>query len=134
MSFELRLLRDDDYEKLFAWWKWFRFPAPPKDYLPEDGKGGLMISKNGVDIVAGFLFLNNSRICWMEYIISNPEYRETDRHEAIGFLIDKLCYVAKQRGYKAVFTSLKHENLIKRYEAIGFSKGSGQTTEMTIVL
>jgi hypothetical protein len=31
------------------------FPAP-KDYLPEDGRGGILVSKNGVPICAGFFF------------------------------------------------------------------------------
>jgi hypothetical protein len=29
--------------------------APPKDYLPEDGRGGILVSKNGVPICAGFI-------------------------------------------------------------------------------
>ncbi|QRE03519.1 hypothetical protein [Flavobacterium psychrophilum] len=134
MGFGFRLLEDKDYETLCIWWKWWRFQAPPKDYLPEDGCGGIMITKDGIDICAGFLFLNNSKICWLEYIISNPEYRENDRKEALGFLINNLCYIAKNRGYKAVFTSLKNENLIKSYEEEGFSKGTSNTTEMTLLL
>jgi hypothetical protein len=55
MEYELRMLTDNDYDMLRSWWKWFRFPAP-KDYLPEDGRGGILVSKNGVPICAGFFF------------------------------------------------------------------------------
>jgi hypothetical protein len=134
MEFEYRMLKDSDYDELCKWWKWFRFPAPPKDYLPEDGKGGIMISKNGVNICAGFLFLNNSKIAWCEYLVSNPQYREEDRKEAIEAVIFQLCGIAKGKGYKAVFTSLKSESLINRYESVGFTKGSANTTEMVISL
>lgn len=132
--FNIRLLTDEDYQTLTGWWMWFRFPIPPKDYLPEDGKGGIMISKDGIDICAGFLFLNNSKIAWLEYVVSNPEYRENDRKEAITETIKVLCDIAKQRGYKAVFTSLKNENIINRYEEAGFTKSNHKTTEMVISL
>jgi hypothetical protein len=134
MGFNFRMLEDKDYETLCEWWRWHRFPAPPKDFLPENGCGGIVISKDGIDICAGFLFLNNSKICWLEFVNSNPEYRENDRKEAIEYLIDTLCQIAKNRGYKAVFTSLKSENLIKRYENVGFQIGSKNTTEMTLLL
>jgi hypothetical protein len=134
MEYELRMLTDNDYDMLRSWWKWFRFPAPPKDYLPEDGRGGILVSKNGVPICAGFLFLNNSKIAWIEYLVSNPEYREEDRQQAIQRVIYELCVIAKNKGYKAAFTSLKNQNLIKRYEAVGFSVGSSNTTEMIISL
>jgi hypothetical protein len=36
------------------------FPAPPKDHSPEDGRGGILVSKNGIG--AGFLFLITLKI------------------------------------------------------------------------
>lgn len=134
MAFEFRQLTDDDYPILCDWWSWHRFSQPPKDYLPNNGLGGLMITKDGVNICAGFLFLNNSKIAWLEYIVSSYEYRASDRHEAIEMLIQRLCAAAKIHGYKAVFTSLKNQSLIKRYEAAGFTKGSNNTVEMVISL
>jgi hypothetical protein len=55
MEYELRMLTDNDYDMLRSWWKWFRFPAP-KDYLPEDGRGGILVSKMGTNL-CGFYFL-----------------------------------------------------------------------------
>jgi hypothetical protein len=134
MGFNFRMLEPTDYNALVGWWKWWRFPSPPRDFLPENGCGGIMVSKDGINICSGFLFLNNSKICWLEYIVSDPKYKENDRKEAIEYLIDTLCQIAKNRGYKAVFTSLKSENLIKRYENVGFQIGSKNTTEMTLLL
>ena len=132
--FEVRLLQHDDYENLVKWWNFWKFPAPPRDYLPEEGTGGIIISKDGVDVCAGFLFLNNSKIAWLEYIVSNPEYKQKNRKEAIVELIETLCSIAKNRGYKAVFSSLKSEPLIQRYLEAGFVKGSTNTTEVIITL
>lgn len=128
------MLTDDDYPVLCGYWRWHRFPAPYKDCLPEDGKGGLMVMKNGVNICAGFLYLTNSRLSWLEFIVSNPDYREKDRAEAIQCLIYELTYLAKRQGCRGVFTSVKNQNLIKHYEACGYVNNGKGTIEMVKVL
>ena len=40
---EVRFLTSDDYETLSSWWKDWRWTAPPKDMLPENGLGGVMV-------------------------------------------------------------------------------------------
>lgn len=128
------MLTEEDYPELCKWWGWFRFPAPDQEFLPNNGTGGVMITKDGVNVCAGFLFFTNSKLAWLEYIISNPEYREIDRKDAIVFLISELTQMAKRKGFKAIFTSIKNQNLIKHYEACGYSKGSNNTTEMILKL
>lgn len=128
------MLTDEDYLVLCRWWSWFRFPAPDKDCLPEDGKGGVMVMKNGVNICAGFLYLTNSKLSWLEFIVSNNEYREKDRTDAIQFLIYELTDLAKRQGYRGVFTSVKNQNLIKHYEACGYVNNGKGTIEMVKVL
>jgi hypothetical protein len=61
----------------------------------EDGRGGILVSKNGYQFVR-VLFLNNSKIAWIEYLVSNPEYREEDRQQAIQRVIYELCVIAKK--------------------------------------
>jgi hypothetical protein len=131
MSFTCRLLKEGDYENtLVKWWSDWRWTAPPKDMLPQDGLCGVMVSKGGVDICAGFLFLTNSKVANAEYIVSNFEYKENDRHEAIEFLIESLTVIAKERDCKYIFTSLKNSSLIDRYKKCGYIKGSIGCTEM----
>lgn len=132
--FSIRLLTDDDYQNLFAWAKWFRFPYPPKDYLPDDGRGGIMVIKDEIDICAGFLFFTNSKMAWLEFIVSNNEYKQKDRKQAIQFLIKELTQIANRKGFKVVFTSLKNENLKKHFVECGYSIGSQNTTELIIQL
>lgn len=127
--FNIRPLTEEDYQMLCEWWKINRFPAPPQDCLPNNGKGGIMVSKNGIDICAGFLYYTNSKLAWLEFIVANFHYREKDRGEALQFLIDELSGIAERKGFKAVFASIKKESLINHYEACGFSKNEG-TVEM----
>jgi len=130
MEFSVRFLKEDDYEVLCQWWKAWRWTAPPRDFLPENGTGGIMVQKDGVNIVAGFVYFTNSAIAWSEFIISNFQYKDKDRKEAIIILIKALSEVAKDNGCKYVYTSLKNQSLINYYAACGFEKGSENCTEM----
>jgi hypothetical protein len=128
---ETRWLNDYDYDTLVEWWMWFRFPPPPKSTLPDNGKCGVMVTKDGVEVCAGFLYFTNSNMCWMEYIVSNPNVKDKNtRNDCIKFLIDKLSDLAEMNGFTVVYTSTKNENLINKYLDCGFFKGSENCTEM----
>lgn len=132
--FKIRLLQDNDYTTLVKWWNFWKFPAPLKEYLPEEGKSGIIVYKEEIEICAGFLFFTNSKMAWLEFIVSNPEYKEKDRKEAICFLISELTHIAKSKGFKIVFTSVKNKSLINRFKDCGYVVGSENTTELIIQL
>jgi len=123
--YNVRMLTEEDYPLLCKYWSAWRFPAPPQDCLPNNGTGGIMVMKDGVNICAGFIYFTNSKLSWIEFVVSNHEYREKDRAEAIQFLLNELCGIAERKGYKAVFSSIKHPSLIKHYEACDFQKNEG---------
>lgn len=123
-NFEWRYLKESDYETLVEWWKWFRFPAPHKSLLPNNGLGGVMIIKDGVEVCAGFLFQTNSAFCILEYIVSNPNYRNKDRKQAIEKLIEVIGNIADELGYYVMTSFVNNQNLIKTFEETGFIKGS----------
>jgi len=133
---EARLLIESDYEDtLMKWWRKWRWTAPAKDSLPQDGTGGLMISKDGVDICAGFIYLTNSKTAWSEYIVSNFEVKDRElRDEAIELLINTLSLIAKDHGHKYIYTSLRNESLVNKYAKCGYIKASARCTEMIKVL
>ena len=131
MKFECRTLVESDYDDiLVGWWKDWRWSAPPRDFLPQDGKGGIMISKDGTDICAGFIFFTNSKTAWCEFVVSNFHYREDDRNEALLFLIETLSQICKKSGYTIAYTSLRSESLIDKYVECGYKVGSKNCTEL----
>lgn len=135
MEFNIRLLNDSDYDNtLVNWWKDWEWAAPAKEYLPENGIGGFMVSKGNVDICAGFIYFTNSKLAWSEFIISNKNYKEEDRSQAIEYLIDTICLSAKDAGYLSIWTCVYNENLVKKYENCGFKKTDSSATEMIKVL
>lgn len=133
-KYEVRFMEEDDYDKMLPWFKWWRFPAPLKEMLPYNGLGGLMVCKDGMNICGGFLYKTNSKIAWVEYIVSNPEYKSKDRTDAIKYLIHSLKKLAISYGYRVLFTSVKNESLINHLKDEGFIVGSSGTSEMVCVI
>jgi hypothetical protein len=133
---EVRYLKESDYDDiLVGWWSQWRWSAPAKDMLPQNGAGGIMVSKDGEDICAGFVYFTNSKTAWIEYIISNPSYKNReDRKSALNMLINVLSIYVEQEGYKYIYTSLKNKHLIDRYADCGFLSGDKNCQEMIKIL
>ena len=87
MELQVRALQESDWEDLQSWWKWWRWPEVSKETLPLNGLGGLMVYKGDTPVAAGFLYLSNSKVAWLDWIVSNPEYKEKDKKQAIELLI-----------------------------------------------
>lgn len=131
-----RLIEENDYPILVEWWKKWRFPVPPQEFLPENGTCGLLIEDDkNICYCAGFLYFTNSKVTWLEFIVSNPNVRDKElRTESLSLLIRKLNDLAKENGTKWMFTSVKNNNLRSRFLNEGFTKGSINTTEMIKLL
>lgn len=135
MGFSVRKLNEFDYDVLCKWWKDWRWTPPVKEFLPENGIGGIMVSHHGYDIFAGFIYFTNSAVCWSEFIISDFYFKDKDlRSEALNILITELNEIAMSRGYKFMYTVVKNKNLETAYKASGFVNGSLQVNEMFKIL
>lgn len=131
MPLRLRKLTEEDYPTLVSWWKGWNWSPIPQDFLPENGTGGaVVLSEEGVPICAGFVYSTNSKVAWVDWIISNHEYKGDDRDEAIDFLLSTLTEYCKAMDAKYIYALLKHNGLIGRYEKLGFIKADSYNTEM----
>lgn len=134
-KFFARTTTEEDYPELCEWWAANRFPAPPQDMLPENGKCGIIVEHEGKNICAGFLYFTNSKIMWFEYLVASFEIKNKElRKESIQFLLNSVAFVAKSKGFKVIFTSVKHPSLINHYKEAGWVIGSEGTKEMIIKL
>ena len=118
---EIRKLTEKDWDTLVSWWdSWPDWQNPAKDFLPDNGTGGFMIEKNNKPIVAGFVYITNSKAVWLEWIISDPEYREDDRDMAITCLITTIEKIIKGWGYKYMFSIGRTKSLIEKHKELGW--------------
>lgn len=132
MELYIRELNETDYDEiLVGWWKDWGWNAPPKDFLPRDGRGGIMIMDEDIPVCAGFMYLSNSKLSCVDFIISNRNYKKKpQRKQSIDLLIAALTQICKDSGSKYVFALLKHSGLIGVYEKLGYVKGDNYTAEM----
>jgi RimJ/RimL family protein N-acetyltransferase len=132
----IRKLNSTDYENiLVGWWKDWGWAPPQKDFLPEDGEGGIIILDGEIPICAGFMYITNSKVAWVDWIISSKTYNEKPfRKEAIKLLISSLTKFCKDTGNKYTYALIKNQSLIKVYEELGYTKGDNYTTEMIKLL
>lgn len=131
MEFNVRKLDIDDYDNhLVKWWKAWGWEPIPRDFLPEDGTSGLMVSKGEQNICAGFLYLTNSKVALTEFVVSNKEYNQ---EEALSLqLYLRLCIIqlADENGYKYAHVILKNKSLVNKYLDAGYIKSDSEVLEM----
>ena len=108
---------------------------PMRDFLPDGGKGGIIIYDEDIPICAGYIYLTNSKVCWVDWIISNKNYTNKElRKDAISMLVSRLTDICGLVGCKYVYALIKNQSLIKMYEELGYIKGDSYTSEMIKVL
>ena len=132
MKFETRLLNENDYDEILVkWWKDWGWEAPSRDFLPGDGTSGLIVFDGDEPICAGFIYMTNSGVAWVDWIISSKTYnKKPNRKEAIRILIDRLTSLCKDSGAKYSYALIKHKGLIKTYEEVGYNQADSYSTEM----
>jgi len=132
MALDVRILNSSDYDEiLVGWWKDWEFTPPSKDFLPENGEGGCVITDGDELVCAGFLYNTNSKIAWIDWIISNKNYRKKpERNQAIELLIITLTTISKNLGYKYAYSLMDNKRLIDLYKKLGYVKSASYTEEL----
>ena len=120
---DIRLVNDSDYEMLCDWWKGWGWTPPPKDFLPTIG---VVVE----EVAAGFLYVTNSKVSWVDWIVSDKNYRGEDRDDIINVVLASLEEISKDYDAKFLYSLIKHEKLMEKYEAMGYVKGDSDAVVM----
>tara|TARA_Y100000589_G_scaffold26208_2_gene21712 strand:- start:17870 stop:18280 length:411 start_codon:yes stop_codon:yes gene_type:complete len=135
MQLNIRQLLENDYSTLKTWWdKWSEWTAPSKEFLPENGTGGFIVEKDNKPIVAGFIYLTNSKAALLEWIVSDPDYRDSDREDAIELLINESEHVCKTLGYKFIFTIGRNKKLIDTHKKLKWNVDEKPSHEIVKII
>lgn len=131
-----RKLIDSDYDEILVkWWKDWKWEPPAKDFLPDSGRGGIIVFDGDEPICAGFMYITNSKVAWVDWIISSREYtKREERRAALKLLIESLTDFCKNTGSKYVYALIKNQSLIKVYKDAGYINGDTYTSEMIKIL
>ena len=135
MELTVTKLQEEDYNTLVEWWnEWPDWTAPSRDFLPNNGTGGLLIKKGNIPVVAGFLYMTNSKAVLLEWIVSNPNYKESDRKDAIELLITAAETVCKDLGYGYMFSIGRNKGLMETHEKLGWQVDKTPSHEIVKIL
>jgi hypothetical protein len=131
-SLSVRALNESDYnDVLSGWWAQWKWTAPPLDFLPDNGRGGIMVMDGETPVCAGFVYLTNSKASWVDWIISSKEYTDRDkRRKALLLLISSLTDICRKSGSKYCYALIKHPSLMNVYKEVGYYQGDSYTSEM----
>ena len=110
---------DKDYKTVKKWWKAWGWTPFLKVLLPPTG---IMISYEGKDICAGWIYKTDTPICWFENIISDKGADRKIRDKALDVLLDSMNGTAKNLGFHAAMTSVSSSSLIKRLGEHGYKE------------
>jgi hypothetical protein len=96
-----------------------------------NGTGGLMVCKGDTPIAAGFLYLTNSKVAWLDWIVSNPEYREDDRKDSLALLVDSLEKVAINEGCSTIISITRNKSLMDIHSKLGYTIDDNPSYEIS---
>ena len=129
-----RTLTESDYKILSDWWIEWSWPVMATDMLPDNGTGGIMVEHEGENIVAGFLYWSNSKLVWLDWIISNPKSDKDIRQEAIKKLILTAESMTKKAGSKYMMSISRSNSLLKIHEQMGWTIDKTPSHEMIKII
>jgi len=119
-KYNVRPVKVEDYVDLIEWWKFYdHVEVPSSDILPNSGLGGLVVEKEGRMIAAAYIYLTNSAIGYVDFLVSDPSYKGRDRFEMITLLIDACSEVAVNQGCRIVWAMTTYDGVVRRCEKLG---------------
>jgi len=132
MKLQIRKLIESDWNIIPEWYKKYNQPRPDRDFYPENGLGGFMVYKDKKLIAAMFLYTTNSKTAIPAIIISDKDYKDNDRSDALQLLVDFTTDFAKEIGCKYSFAWAKPGMLLEKYEQTGFTVDKTPSYELII--
>ena len=116
----IRKIQLEDYEYINKWWVEQGFNAVSLEVLPMQGLGGLIIEKEK-PIAAAYLYLTNSKMGYIDNLISDPKYTSKDRFNIILELIAACKEMAKEVGCLDVWAITNSKGIVKRCEELKYN-------------
>lgn len=117
----------DHYHVLCDWWSGHHWPVVPIEMLPSTG---IVASVGDEMVAAGFLYLTDSSVAWIEWLVTNPSASLKSRLRGLDHVVARLTEEAYAGTRRVIFTSSNNEGLINRLKNHGFQVGDTNTTQL----
>lgn len=128
---KFRYYQPDDHKMVAGWWEQWGWPVLPPESLPETG---FIISNDGHDVCAAWLYRTDSNIGWLEWYITNKKAPKQARAGSLEYLLEVGSSIARSMGFRVLFSGVNHQSLIRKLEQAGFSQTETGVTNFIRVL
>jgi hypothetical protein len=120
-----------DHPIVAKWWEGHGWPVVPQLMLPKLGAVAFFAGDKIEDAAAAWLFMDNSApVCWLEFMVSNPDLAPKKVYTALKHLDAYLTTEAKINGYAFMLTTCRQDSLVKFHEKHGFTATDHDVTHM----
>jgi len=126
----IRNIEKRDYKYINKWWKDSDLPIPKPTVLPENGLGGLIIEKEK-PIAAAYIYLTNSSMGYIDFLISDPKYKSKDKYNILLKLVKQCTEHCKSLGFETTWAMLENKHLINMAIETGWKTWGGPQTIVT---
>ena len=116
----IRKIELKDYEYIDKWWIEQGYNAISKEILPMQGLGGLIVEKEK-PIAAAYLYLTNSKMGYIDNLISDPKYVSKDRFDVIAKLMVACKKMAEDVGCLDIWAITNNKGILKRCKKLGYN-------------
>ena len=116
----IRKIELKDYEYIDKWWIEQGYDAVSKEILPMQGLGGLIVEKEK-PIAAAYLYLTNSKMGYIDNLISDPKYVSKDRFDVIAKLMVACEKMAEDVGCLDIWAITNNKGILKRCKKLGYN-------------
>lgn len=106
---------ENDYGEIYSWFNKRHITPPEKWALSNEG----FIVRG---VAAGFLYLTNSSLGFIDMFVSNPDSSSADRKNAIDMIMARLLMVARNEEIRVLVCSTKFQGVEEIPLRHGFKK------------
>ena len=119
-EYKIRPVTVEDFKYLIEWWKHYdHCDVPTSDLLPNGGLGGLVIEKDNKPIVASFMYLTNSSMGYIDFLVSDPNYKHADKYSMIWDLQETCTENLIRNGCRVIWAMTSYDGMAKMAENQG---------------
>ena len=119
-KYNARPIKVEDYTILMEWWNSYDgIEIPDSSILPDNGLGGFVMEKEGKMVAAAYIYLTNSAVGYIDFLISNPNYKGRDLYDIIAKLILVCSESAVAKGCKLVWAMTTYDGVVRRCRDLG---------------
>lgn len=121
MDCKIRPFKDTEFEMIRQWYLDAGVNPPESEMLMENGT--LVVELDGIPAIAQtILFTQSKSFCFLECLIKNPVFKGINLEPYLVLLANTLFELAKEQGYKNMFTYGNVGKLKDKYKRLGFTQ------------